>query len=217
MASPGFAELAEEARKRFMQFTGLQCVVVHTKEEGNYAAKLELPSMFNQTVVWFDADLWFIRPTDLSIYDNRSEFFAVRDPGIHDPAHFPFHDSRLLGLDVLQYFNSGFYIWNNRHRAAFEEARSCLKENKAKLKDFGEQSSLNAGVQRKSKVRLLSNKLNYMPFAEMAGLQAMEPKRAPNTVHAAGYGGDWKIGSLRYFEAHYTGKYDNASPHYHPG
>lgn len=196
-----------------MRFTGLNCVVVHTKDEANYSAKLELPSMFSQTVVYFDADLWFIRPVDLSHYNERTEFFAVRDPGIHDPAHFPFHDAKTLKMDLMRYFNSGFYIWNSRHREAFQEARVIMKDFKGKLKDFGEQSALNAGIQRKGMVRLISNTFNYIPFAELAGLQALEPRRAPCTVHAAGYGGDLKLGALRYFEAHYTGRFDNDSPH----
>lgn len=208
LASPGFAELAEEARKRFMRHTGLQCVVVHTKSEKNYAAKLELPRMFNQTVVWFDADLWFIRDADLSQFDDREEFFGVRDPGIHDPDHFPFHDCQTLDLDLLKYFNTGFFIWNNRHQEAFKTAQRVMKSHAGKLRDFGEQSALNAGVQKHCKLALLSNTYNYMPFAEINHLRAMERLEKPHTIHAAGYGGELKASSLPFFEAKYLQTFD---------
>lgn len=207
LSSPGFEELAEEARKRFMKHTGLQCVVVHTRTPQNYAAKLELPSMFNQTVVWFDADLWFVRDVDLSEFDEREEFLAVLDPGIHDLDHFPLHDSRTLGLDHLRYFNSGFFIWNSRHRAAFDEARRVMAVDIRKLKDFGEQSALNAGVQRKCKLTLLPSTLNYMPFAELHNMRGLVKQHSPATIHAAGYGTEHKLDALRYYAARYSRKY----------
>jgi hypothetical protein len=207
LSSPGFEELAEESRKRFMRHTGLQCVVVHTKTDKNYAAKLELPRMFNQTVVWFDADLWFIRDTDLSEFDNQEEFMAVNDPGIHESINFPMHDSRMLGLDLLKYFNSGFYIWNSRHHAIFEEARRVMATEFKKLHDFGEQSALNAGAQRKGKLRLLSNSLNYVPLAERYRAKGMRILQEPATVHAAGHKAPDKLEALRFYEAHYLKKF----------
>lgn len=208
LSSPGFELLAEEARKRFMRHTGLQCVVVHTLTPQNYAAKLELPSMFNQTVVWFDADLWFIRDVDLREFNEREEFFAVLDPGIHDLSHFPLHDSRLLGLDHLKYFNSGFFIWNSRHRLIFDEARRVMATEVHRLKDFGEQSALNAGVQRRGKIELLPSTYNYMPFAELHNMRGLVKQRTPFTVHAAGYGTEHKLAALQYYEAKYTQKYE---------
>jgi lipopolysaccharide biosynthesis glycosyltransferase len=207
LSSPGFEELAEESRKRFMRHTGLQCVVVHTRTPQNYAAKLELPRMFNQTVVWFDADLWFVRDVDLSEFDDQPEFFAVLDPGIHDLDHFPLHDSRTLNLDHLKYFNSGFFIWNSRHHAAFEEARRVMANDIRKLKDFGEQSALNAGVQRTCKLKLLSSTLNYMPFAELHNMRGLVRQTEPATIHAAGYGTEHKLPALQYYEARYSRKY----------
>lgn len=219
LSSPGFETLAEEARKRFQKHTGLQCFVVHTTKDHNYLAKLELANFFEQTVVWFDADLWFIQDCDLSCFDDREEFFAVRDPGIYDTSHFPHHDSKVLDIDVEKYFNTGFYIWNSRHNHVFAEAAKIMVENgrkridlNGKLEDFGEQSSINAAVQRHSKLELLSNSFNYMPFAEVHKLQAMEVMRNPLTIHAAGYGngepdfeaGTDKLSALRYFETLYT-------------
>ena len=207
LSSPGFEQLAEEARKRFMRHTGLQCVVVHTQAAKNYEVKLELPKMFNESVVWFDADLWFVRDVDLAEFDDQEEFLAVLDPGIHDFNHFPLHDSKILKINHLKYFNSGFFVWNSRHHRAFEEARKVMLLDKAKLKDFGEQSSLNAGVQRTCKLKLLSSTYNYMPFAELHHLRGLVRQVQPLTIHAAGYAAEHKLAALQYHEAHYSGRY----------
>lgn len=207
LSSPGYDELAEEARKRFMRHTGLQCVVVHTNSNQNYLAKLELPGMFRQTVVFFDADLWFIRDADLSEFNDQEEFLAAVDPGIHDFHNFPLPDSRALKLDHLKYFNSGFFIWNSRHHVAFEVARKIMATEKHKLKDFGEQSSLNAGVQRNCKLKLISNTYNYLPIAERNNARGFVKHLSPVAIHAAGFFTDQKIAALRYYEAHYSGNY----------
>ena len=227
LASPNFASLAWEASRRFQEFTGLPCTVIRTTEERNYAQKLDLAEKFDETVVWFDADLWFIRKCDLTQFDACPEILGVRDPGIHDLSHFPFHDCRTLKLDVLQYFNTGLFIWDSRnkhHLAAFKEARGILASygnalTVGKLKDFGEQSALNAGAQRKAKVRLISNSFNYIPFGEFEGLRGMVPRFDPATVHAAGYtyDDDLKLKALQYFAAKYTNQFgDNASYSNHP-
>ena len=202
ITSPKFSKLAEEARERFMRFTGLNCVVVHTQSEGNYAAKLELPKMFNQTVVYFDADLWFIRKADLGAFNEQPEFLAVQDPGVHDPTHFPFHDSRKLGMDVLKYFNSGFFIFNSRHKEAFDIAQKAMVQYK--LKDFGEQSYLNYGVQNTTTVKLISNTYNYIPLAEKYRARSMKVMSNPLTIHGAGYSQDIKLRAMNHLEFKYT-------------
>jgi len=171
LSSPSFSKLAEKARERFAKHTGLECFVMHTNEDRNYHYKLNLSKMFNhikETIVFFDADLWFIRDCDLSPFNDREEFFAVADPGREDPYIFPYHDSKVLGIDNTRYFNTGFYIWNQRHIEAFAEARRLLNSHGKAINDFGEQSCLNAGVQKHCKLSLLPNSYNYVPAAANA-------------------------------------------------
>lgn len=204
LTSPRFASLAFEAQERFEASTGLPSICVRTPVEKNYLVKLELARMFKgQTVVYFDADLWFIKKADLSIFEDKEAFLAARDPGIYDKSHFPMHDSRNMGLDLERYFNSGFFIWNDRHKPLFERATQIYRQNKATLKDFGEQSVLNAAAQEYGSVELVSNTYNYMPFAEQEKLEAMEIVKSPNTIHAAGFSSTNKKRALEYYENHY--------------
>ena len=217
LASPETAHLATEAVARFTAFTGKTAVTVTTPSGGNYAAKFELASMFRgQTVVFFDADLWFNRPCDLSPLDDQEEFLAVRDPGIYATQHFPAFDSAYLGIDVKKYFNSGFFVWNDRHRHVFAEGEKLFAEHFDNLKDFGEQSCLNAAAQKFSKVRLISNKWNYLPVAardkEQSGdlSDAMELQTEPWAVHAAGYPPHAKEAALKYYSAHFNPEFQDA-------
>ena len=194
LTSPGFRKLAVEAQQRFEEATGLPSILVSVPSEKNYLAKLELHRFFKgQTVVYFDADLWFLNKCDLSEFDDQKEFLGVRDPGIYDTSHFPYHDCQTLGMDVEQYFNTGLFIWNDRHKHVFENAAAIFKKEQGRLKDFGEQSVINAAVQRHSKVRLISNSFNYMPFAEEHRLSGMTVHKKPLTIHGAGYGPEIKF------------------------
>lgn len=196
-----FAIMAEEARKRFMRHTGLNCVVVHTAGHGNYGVKLEMHTFFGQrqTVCLFDADLWFVRDIDLSIYNDREEFMAALDPGRLDSSghHFPWVDCQTLNIDPNLYFNTGMMIFNSRHKKVFLDAKKLMSA--MKLKDFGEQSYVNAAVQIKGvPFKALDPGLNWIPFAVREGLE-MPALDHPTVVHAAGYGGGEKLRSLRVY------------------
>lgn len=204
LASTEFAPLAYMAQDRFERATGLQSVLFRTPVEKNYLAKLELARMFKgQTVVYFDADLWFIRKTDLSCFEDLESFIAVKDPGIYDPSHFPQHDSRLLGLALEKYFNSGFLVWNDRHKPIFETALSLYQQHKEKIKDFGEQSCLNAAAQKHGSIELISNTFNYMPFAKTEKLSGMDHVENPIAIHGAGFSASNKREALERYENHY--------------
>lgn len=201
-----YSIMAEEARRRFMRHTGLNCVVVHTGNHKNYGVKLEMHSFFGerQTVVMFDADLWFVRDVDLSIYDNREEFLAALDPGRLDSSgfHFPWVDCQSLSIDPNLYFNTGMMIFNSRHREVFRDAKRLMSA--IKLKDFGEQSYINGAVQMKGvPFKALSPSMNFIPFAVREKLD-MPNIDHPNVVHAAGYGGDEKLRSLRVYAEMYS-------------
>jgi hypothetical protein len=201
-----FSALAEEARHRFMWATGLNCVVIHTQQPKNYAVKMELLSLFDQTVVFFDADLWFIQKRDLCEFDDCEEFFGVQDPGGYHKAHFPFWDCQTLGIEVEPYINTGFMIFNQRHKQAMAKGLEMMKDNSIQLKDFGEQSYINGGLQlTKTPIKHLHPEFNYIPLAVSRSDMRMEHLSNPVTIHAAGFLGHQKFDRLRGYALDYGG------------
>ena len=207
IASPKFRELAYEASKRFMKYTGLSCLTITTPSELCYSEKLTLPDRLpRETVVWFDADLWFLNYADLSQFDGRSQFFAVPDPCRFDENHFPAHDSKyVFNIDVCKYFNTGFFIWNNAipsHRRIFSRALNMMTARSHEVGDFGEQSFINEAVQTMEvPLEILPQEYNYSPFAASQNHSTQYPMDNPLTVHASGYGPNDKLPFLRDFSA----------------
>ena len=208
IASSEFEELAVKACKRFRQHTGIKkTIIVSTENEKNYAEKLKIYELLQrgETMAYFDADLWFIRDADLSVFENRREFIACWDPGCkpeYSENHFPYRDAVTFGIPAEKYFNGGFFVFNERHIKAFKLAdklmRSVSKRSGKKmidgkpLFDFGEQSTLNyAMIKTGTPVEIISSRYNFMPFA--CQHVAAERVSAPFTVHAAGYGWDAKF------------------------
>lgn len=148
LANKDYMPMAVEAAERFNKFTGLPFVIVRVNDKKPYMTKLRLHTMFNQTVVFFDADLWFVKKCDLSQFNERKEFIGVKDIlETNDESSCIFiNDCRKHGINRSLYINTGFYIWNNRHKQILEEA-SRLSEV-LKVKDFGEQSYINIALQR---------------------------------------------------------------------
>lgn len=208
ITSPKFRSIAVEAQKRFEECTGLPSILVSTPVEKNYLLKFELFKLLKgQTVVYFDSDLWFIQKCDLSCFNEREEFLAVQDPGILEDVCFPLHDAATLEIDIQKYFNSGLMIWNDRHEEVFQQAPLLYEKYKRKLFDFGEQSIMNAAVQRNCPLELISHSFNYTPVAEGKLETPMVPMDHPLTIHAAGYVPDEKEQALRYFAIKYRGIY----------
>lgn len=208
IASPRYRALAQKAQEKFEQATGLPSVLVSTPVEKNYLLKFELHTMFHgQTVVYFDADLWFLENCDLSQFDDQEEFLAVADPGAWNPDHFPLQDSKVLGIDVGKYFNSGLFIWNDRHKKVFSEGLRIYRQAERQLADFGEQSALNAAVQRLSPLRLLGHTYNYFPFCEGKNVPGFVTLQKPLGVHAAGYSPEHKLDALNYFCEKFRGRF----------
>ena len=155
LCSPGYWHHTQKAVETFQAATGLSCIVGVTPQTGNYLAKFQCP-VKDQTVVYFDSDTRWIRKVDLSPYDDRKEFFAVRDCENHRLNHhncpdtFSHHDIKLLKLDPDKYFNAGMFIYNPR-RIAQPRAMRKAKLAFGKLgpvKDFGDQIYLNWSIQK---------------------------------------------------------------------
>ena len=181
IASEKFEKLAMHACKRFRRNTGInKTYTISTEYEKNYREKLGLWRLIQdgETVVFFDSDLWFIRNTNLSIFENRNEVIACHDPGCRSEFsnnHFPYRDAMTFGIDPDRYFNGGFMVFNHRHISALkfaEEIMLGMSKKKGRkyidgmpLADFGEQSSINyAMVKFGIPVDIVSAQYNFMPF-----------------------------------------------------
>lgn len=167
LVSPAFEHMVFDAVRHFKDNTGMDVHIIWSDAEPAHNKKLEVSQLFKgQSVVFFDADLWVIRPLDLSQFNNVPEFVCVRDPGIFDPDQFPQKDSVILGIKQGDYFNSGFFVANFRredHCRAFDIAlQLCAEQDNGMwpgIGDHGEQSFLNVGVQRAGCT------VKYLPFA----------------------------------------------------
>lgn len=195
--------IADEAIRRFREHTGLVVFALYTNHERNYTAKLQLTHLSqSQSIVFFDCDLWFIKDVDLSIYNDRDEFFAVKDSENHKlncenwPDSFSYQDCENLGMDKSIYFNGGFMIFNHRHKSIFDNALNHLRSRPNDFKDFGEQSSVNFAVQRSNfELNLLPVNYNCM----VGGSSEIEEIcKDPYTLHPAGVSLSEKIPHLNY-------------------
>jgi lipopolysaccharide biosynthesis glycosyltransferase len=210
LITPAYAEIGLEAVKRFKRHTGID-VVILWRDDGPdaFAAKLDIPlTIRDQTVVFFDSDWWMIRDCDLSEFQNRHEFFAVPDLGIHDPSAFCSPDSKTLNIDQSFYFNSGFWIANFRYPSqglAFAKARQLYQDHRngviKGIYDFGEQSVLNAGIQRaECDISFLESNYNFIHWFYKNGVQKMIPWGV-FAIHAAGIPKHEKIAHLKSLES----------------
>jgi lipopolysaccharide biosynthesis glycosyltransferase len=205
ISSPNYSNsgIAEEARKRFMRHTGLNCFVLHTTHERNYTAKLQLSSIPKKgSVVFFDADLWFMKDVDLSPFDDKEEFIAVKDCDGHPyncetwPDAFSYKDCKRLGMDTSKYFNGGFMIFNHRHVKIFDDALTHLRTKPEDFSDFGEQSAVNYAVQN-SGVELKLLPVNYNTMIG-GSIDIEDLCSDPYAIHAAGVPFEHKLDLLNF-------------------
>jgi hypothetical protein len=112
--------LANEAARRCRWATGLE-TVIRTDNDVEAAQcptpfhyKLRLLNEFpDRTILYFDADAFFIKKTCFDEYAGRREFVCVRDLG-NDCAN---RDADKCGVPREDYFNSGFFVANAIHHA----------------------------------------------------------------------------------------------------
>ena len=187
LTNKAYMPLAIEAGKRFNHFTGLPYVIVNVNDKKPYMSKLRLHTMFDQTVVFFDADLWFVNKCDLSQLNEKKEFIGVKDileTNSEECIHVS--DCRVHGINRSLYINTGFYIWNNRHKKIIEEASRL--SSVLKVKDFGEQSYINIALQRSGcDIHFLDRRYNNLAHLEIANQKRKE--FTSFAIHAAGVSG----------------------------
>lgn len=202
LASPAFLDLAVEAVRRWRDMTGEECIIITPPEDAAaHMVKLRIPQLVRPgPICFFDADLWFLRPC--KPWELLSDgFIAVKDCGVRNPSTFAFSDCQTLRIDPDRYFNSGFFVCDTSRdgvRSAFAIALNLAVQRRA-VKDFGEQSYLNAGVQRVSTFHAAPDEWNVGPWAGIAGLQDTLPAR-PIGLHALGVPGHLKRERLELWE-----------------
>ena len=193
IASPGYFDLANEAAARFRQFSGLDALIITTDRKDSYDMKYALPLLGTRTLVFFDADLWFIRPIDLTRFANLNGIAAVQDVTRHSfNGTFCLQDAVSLDMPPDRYVNTGFMVINPRVqavKAAFNLASVLMAQRRAgeiKTLDVTEQSLLNAAFYRSSvDMHFLPDEWNFWPHAWKHKFYDRIPME-PYCIHAAG-------------------------------
>ncbi len=205
VVSSKYAEVAEEAIARFHQYTGLDVTVIRVKQEPSFAAKLNLDTMVApRPIVYFDADLWLLRPYDFTLLAESDRFCAVHCPGAWNPSTFPHADCKANHWDHASYINSGLFACDLRRpeiQDIFASARACLEAcHQGKLPrpvDWTDQFFFNYALQqRPGLVRLLPFALNFYKLAVDWGSYPHIPREIIG-LHAAGVPSDKKLETLR--------------------
>lgn len=205
MASPSSLDLAADAMRRWWGATGCDAVLICPPLDGGkvYLQKLRLPELVRPgPVCFFDADLWFQRPVRPWDYLAPGAFCAVLDPGRHNTDTFSHSDSKALGMDPDKYFNSGIFVCDTSQdcvRDAFNHALWLSGNRNTPVNDFGEQSFLNAGVQKFCRFTALPHEWNVGPWCAIAGMEPTIPAR-PLALHAMGVPGHCKRERLDLWE-----------------
>jgi hypothetical protein len=204
VVSTTYAEVAEEAIARFHRYTGLDVTVIRAREEPSFAAKLNLDTLIApRPIVFFDADLWMLRPYDFTLLAESDRFCAVHCPGAWNPSTFPHADCQANGWDKSTYINSGLFACDLRRpeiREVFTAARRCLEACHAGTLphpvDWTDQFFLNWALQRQpGLLHLLPFALNFYKLAVDWGSYPHIPREIIG-LHAAGVASDKKLETL---------------------
>lgn len=200
LATPQFMEVARHAADHWHRMTGLDCVILSAASDRDaWFIKLRLPSVVaRRPICFFDADLWMIQPGDVGavLERNPGGVTAVRDPGRWDTGMFPWNDSQQFGDDPEQYFNSGWFVCDLGNEAVQEwfEAARKLHRGGAPVRDFGEQSYLNAAI------RLSGVPLVHAPRAWNAHPGGIDSPLSIIGLHAMGIPVCHKVQALKNWE-----------------
>lgn len=193
IASPGYFELANEAAARFRKYSGLDALVITTDRNNSYDMKYILPLLGTRTLVFFDADLWFIRQVSFARFANLNGIAAVQDATRHSyHGTFCLQDAISLDMPPERYVNTGFMVINPRLPAvaeAFRLASALMAQRRAgeiKILDVTEQSLLNAAFYRSNvDMCFLPDEWNFWPVAWKYKFYDRLPME-PYCIHAAG-------------------------------
>jgi len=190
--SPAYEKLGTEAVRRMKEFSGLDVIVITADDADGFSPKLLIDQFIGpRPIVFFDSDWWLLRPFDFRPLGATGKFHAVHDRGVYHQETFCVNDSNIFGFPPAEYFNSGFYVCdlgNPAHRQIFEDARrfneDCLEGRIAPVGDIGEQSFLNAAVQKSGLLDLLPLAMNYTDNFRLTGTIEHAPREIIG-LHAA--------------------------------
>jgi len=144
--SVAYRRMAELAAASVRDHTGLETRIVEPAAgvPAAVAKLLLLQDWPDQTIVYFDADTRLVADWDLRPFDQRPYFAAV--PDLLSDALTA--DCKRFKLDPVRYVNSGVWIANQRHAAAFAWAYQFATDKSYRTSFGWEQSALNAALQR---------------------------------------------------------------------
>lgn len=193
VSSPKYAHLTDEAVKRFRAMTGLDVVVIWSQQEPAFASKLNLDLLVAaRPIVFFDVDLWMLRPFDFVPLAQSKFFSAVPDPGALNKDAFPHTDCEREGWEKANYFNSGLFCCDLSRpeiRDIFKTARrlltACHDKQFAKPVDWTDQFFLNYAVQLHAGLYKLPFAMNFYKKAVDWGSFPHIPREIIG-LHAAG-------------------------------
>lgn len=190
--STSYKRLGDEAVRRFKKHTGLPVKVIRCRDSSAFEAKLNLDNLTQRgPVVFFDADLWIIRPWEVTF---GPDFGAVHDPMVFHGCEtaFPARDCETLGLDKHRYVNSGLMVMDfsqRAHRQVFQHARRSwkrLQAGRTKAIDTTDQAHINVGIQKVNPPQaMLPTVLNTYLRAVEWGVLPFIPRGIVG-LHAAG-------------------------------
>jgi hypothetical protein len=184
-----YLPLAQLAADRFNHFTGLPYILIKLNGKAPHIDKLRVHDYIpdTKTCVVIDSDLHFVRRCNLLEFKDRKEFIAVKDVIEHNTEECLFvKDCRLHGINRSLFFNSGFFIWNHRHKGILKDAENLSQT--LKVSDWGEQTVLNLAVQRSgADIKLISSNYNSMKIFE--DRKTKQSERDSFAIHAAGIAG----------------------------
>lgn len=203
--TPKYEALSREAVKRVEKFLQIPVQVIECDDADAFKTKMHLDLLCPRTCIFlFDADWWALRSFEIGYSSESHVVMGVHDSGVFHPGAFCKPDCETLNLDKGIYLNTGLLLFNNaseQHRSIFRTARSIEHDIFAgkhpKLHDFGEQSMLNAGIQRNGvPVSVLPFSFNTMLHFVRGGVFPYIP-RTVHAVHAAGVPLKYKLRHLR--------------------
>ena len=163
---------AEEASKRFTNFTGLPVVILDEKhlesvidepiiQKGNtiaeksYYLKFFAPEFVDDDICYFDCDYCVVD------YWKPDKIFDGRFTAVRDRTRYLF-DNDIVHCDIMRYVNAGFYILPKSMKSFFERCRKLGPEAHTK---FFDQCVLNILLQLDNvPVKYLDRRYNCMNF-----------------------------------------------------
>lgn len=201
VANPPYESLAREAMASFRRATGCPAILLTVDDEASYAAKFTLPDILgNRVGVFFDADVRWFGPADLSRFANMEGIAGVKDASRHAPDSFCLPDAITLGFPAEQYLNTGVLAIGKGSavREAFQMAARMHERRAAgygePIQDMTEQSLLNAALHLcRVPLQFLPDEWNFWPHAIQRGWAAWPAGKIGEAcpvkcIHAAGVG-----------------------------